>query len=194
MGPSTVWDNHSTSPSSSMLGSPRSTDGRLIEEPEQEARPFNNVQALCREHGEPHTPPGLRSTSPRCRSVYDIVHYDFDHDTTLYNHTQVQCHEIDHPTPPVSIHGGEALSYDGSDWQPQIYDDEGPFMKLKRRVSIAGNRFGDNIRRRGGSLKRKMSNRLGFQQFPAVVYIANLNPTPRFEDGESCDEGVRGDV
>lgn len=126
--------------------------------------------------------------------MYDIVHYDFDHDTTLYNHSQVRCLEIERPTPPVSIHEGKTSAYDGADWQPQIYDDEGPFMKLKRRVSIAGNRFGDNIRRRGGSLKRRVSNRLGFQQYPGVVYVENSTPTPRFEDGESFDEGASGDV
>lgn len=95
----------------------------------------------------------------------------------------------------MSIHEGNVSAYDRSDWQPQIYDDEGPLTKLKRRVSIAGNRFGDNIRRRGGSLKRRMSNRLGLQQFPEeVVYVANPNPTPRFEDDASLDEGARGDV
>ncbi|TID16998.1 hypothetical protein E6O75_ATG09764 [Venturia nashicola] len=191
-GSSTTLDDQPASPAFYMHGSHQSKGFTFIEEPEQQVGSLNPLQGLCRGDSGVYSPPG---PNPRCRSVYDIVHYDFDHDTTLYNHFQVQCHEIDHPTPPLSIHESKALAYDGPDWQPQIYDDEGPFMKLKRRVSIAGNRIGDNIRRRGGSLKRRMSNRLGLQQFPdEVVYVANPHPTPRFEDGESIDDGDRHDT
>lgn len=189
-GPTMALDDHPTSPSSSMRGSLRTRSETLIEETE-EPRPFNTLQGLCMEHGEQYPQPEPRNSGPRCRSVYDIHHYDFDQDTTSpYNHTQVQVREL----PPSSIHEGTVATYDGSDWQPQIYDDEGPITKLKRRVSIAGNRFGDNIRRRGGSLKRRMSNRLGFQQFPEQVVYVNNGKKSRFEDGESFDQGAREDV
>ncbi|QDS68184.1 hypothetical protein FKW77_010486 [Venturia effusa] len=192
-GPTTALDDRPTSPSSSKRGSTNS-DNPLIVEPEGAVRAFNTLEGLCIEHGERYPPPRPSSSEPRCQSVYDIYHYDFDQDvTSSYNDAHVQIREC-HETPPISIHEGLVSMYRGPEWQPQIYD-EGPIMKLKRRVSIAGSKFGDNIRRRGGSLKRRMSNRLGFQQFPEQVAYVGDNPntkTPRF-DGESFDEGARDD-
>lgn len=191
-GPTTASGDRPNSPSSSKRGSTNSD--ALVEEPEEEARAFNTLAGLYGEHGEQHPRPGPRTPSLRCRSVYDICHYDFDRDVTCpYNETHVTVREC-LETPPVSIHEGLASLFKRPDWQPQVYD-EGPITRLKRRVSIAGNKFGDNIRRRGGSLKRRMSNRFGFQQFPEEVAYVNDNPnakTPRFEGG-SFDEGARDD-